>query len=88
MRSEGRCKNIKLKMQRYEFVVDAYVLALGGCDVVLGVQWLSALGTILWNFNELTMRFSHKDREVLLRGLVLTHLVHNSLQFRMQRGEQ
>ena len=86
MRSEGQCKNVKLKFQGHEFVIEAHVLILGGCDVVLRVQWLSALGSILWNFNVLNMKFSHHDQQVLLKGLVSTHLVHDSLRFKGKNG--
>lgn len=32
------------------FITDLYAIALGGYDVVLGTQWLAALGPILWDF--------------------------------------
>ncbi len=38
--------------------------------MVLGVDWLSTLGPILWDFIELTMKFTHQNREVALQGLV------------------
>jgi hypothetical protein len=38
--------------------------------MVLGVDWLSTLGPILWNFTELTMKFTQQNREVVLRSLV------------------
>jgi len=36
--------------------------------MVLGVQWLSTLGFILWNFEDLTMEFSIEGRRQFLRG--------------------
>ncbi|GKD04533.1 retrotransposon-related protein, partial [Tanacetum coccineum] len=51
-----------------EFVIDAMTLPLGGCDMVLGIQWLSTLGNILFNFKELKMEFKYEGRRVVLRG--------------------
>lgn len=42
---------------------------LGGCDVVLGVDWLRSLGTIKWNFADLHMKFSMHGKEHTLQGL-------------------
>ncbi|GKF81078.1 hypothetical protein Tco_0239680, partial [Tanacetum coccineum] len=39
-----------------------------GCDMVLGVQWLSTLGDIKWNFQELKMEFVHSNKRLTLRG--------------------
>ena len=30
---------------------------LGGCDMVLGVQWLTNMGPIMWNFCQLKIKF-------------------------------
>ena len=56
-------------VQGVEFCINFHVLALGGCDVVLGTQWLSTLGEIQWNFKLLTMCFWYKDKQILLQGL-------------------
>jgi hypothetical protein len=45
--SEGEYADFKFKIQRNHFVSQAIVLPLGGCDVVLGIQWLQELGSIL-----------------------------------------
>jgi hypothetical protein len=54
--------------------VDFYVLPLGGCDVVLGTDWLKKLGTIEWNFQELTMEFTISGQKHSLHGLRLKQL--------------
>ncbi|XP_048429391.1 uncharacterized protein LOC125472242 [Pyrus x bretschneideri] len=56
--SKGCCSQVKLQIQQYEYTSDFYVLQLGGCDVVLGAQWLRTLGPILWDFDKLKMEFS------------------------------
>jgi hypothetical protein len=38
--------------------------------MVLGVDWLSTLGPILWDFAKLTMKFQYHHKEVLLQGLI------------------
>jgi hypothetical protein len=38
--------------------------------MVLGVDWLSTLGPILWDFIKLTMKFTHQTQEVILQGLI------------------
>jgi hypothetical protein len=63
-------KTVSFNLQGYNFQTTLYLLILRGCDIVLGVDWLSTLGPILWDFIELTMKFTHKNREVALQGLV------------------
>lgn len=44
------------------------VLPLGCCDLILGVQWLTSLGPIHWDFNKLRMELSISGRRFVLRG--------------------
>ncbi|GJZ49966.1 transposon ty3-I gag-pol polyprotein [Tanacetum coccineum] len=39
-----------------------------GCEMVLGVQWLSIVGDIKWNFRDLVMDFVYNNRRMVLRG--------------------
>lgn len=48
---------------------DMYVLPLGECDVVLGVQLLQILGPILWDFTKLWMKFMIIEGTYTLKGL-------------------
>ncbi|GAU14480.1 hypothetical protein TSUD_250200 [Trifolium subterraneum] len=66
--TQGMCKGIKMKMGDLEVVVDAWVLELGGMDMVLGVSWLSTLGKVVMDWKAMTMQFSINDQMVKLQG--------------------
>ena len=53
----------------HEFVSDVLLIPLGGCDLVLGIQWLATLRTIKWNFKKLKMEFNLKGTNYVMRGL-------------------
>ena len=42
---------------------------MGGCDIVLGVEWLCTLGPITMDFQESYMSFKQNDHTHTLRGL-------------------
>lgn len=50
-------------------VTDVLLIDLGGCDMVLGVQWLTTLGPIYWDFKELLMKFDVDGCPFLLKGV-------------------
>ena len=52
-------------------MTDFMVIPLGGHDIVLGVQWLSTLGPITWDFWKLEMVFKWGSSKVLLREISL-----------------
>jgi len=56
-------------MGEKEYETDIFIVSLGSCDMVLGVQWLATLGSITWNFEKLTMEFICGGRRHLLQGL-------------------
>lgn len=51
------CKQLAWYMQENEFKANMRLIPLGGCDMVLGIQWLSQLGPVLWDFKNLWMEF-------------------------------
>nr|GEV12055.1 putative mitochondrial protein [Tanacetum cinerariifolium] len=51
--SRYACKSFEWKLQGDTFEADFMILPLGGCDMVLGIQFLSTLGDIKCNFYEL-----------------------------------
>lgn len=69
VKSAGYCVVVKVKIRGNMFTPSLYVLKLGGCDVVLGVNWLVTLGSMVWNFANLSMKFIKNGREISLSGL-------------------
>ncbi|GJT85577.1 transposon ty3-G gag-pol polyprotein, partial [Tanacetum coccineum] len=73
--SQHMVKDFQWKIQGVMFTTDVMLLPLGGCDLVLGVQWLSTLGTIQWNFKDLVMQFHYEGQKVILRGTHQAELI-------------
>lgn len=57
LRTKGACIGVDLKIEGYQFQMDINVLSLGGCNVVLGTQWLYTSGLIQLDFQKLTRSF-------------------------------
>ncbi|GJR22850.1 retrotransposon-related protein [Tanacetum coccineum] len=66
--SQYVCKSFKWKLQGETFESDFMILPLGGCEMVLGIQFLATLGDIKCNFQELRMEFKLNGKKVVLRG--------------------
>ena len=64
-----KCSDFTWKTQGYEFQAEVRTLPLGCSDLVLGVQWLSTLGPILWDFLNLRMEFKFNGLKHVLRGI-------------------
>ena len=64
IRTLGECKEVKFKMQGLHLKLTFNLLDLGGCGIVLGTQWLSTLGVIIWDFKQLVMMFKHEGKQV------------------------
>lgn len=79
--SQGICKALDIKVGRYTMTVDAYVLDLGGVDVILGVAWLETCGKTMIDWKKKTISFEEQGRLITLRGYhVKDHLHNSSLQ--------
>ncbi|KAF8413570.1 hypothetical protein HHK36_001561 [Tetracentron sinense] len=66
--STAMCQQLEWLMHGTPFQTDFRLLSLGGCDMVLGVQWLTTLGPIIWDFTNLRMEFHSKGKRHVLRG--------------------
>jgi len=63
------CKGPSCSLLGQQFATNVLLVPLGSCEMVRGVQWLSTLGPILWDFEELKMEFIYKGKRVVLRGV-------------------
>ncbi|GJR01060.1 putative mitochondrial protein [Tanacetum coccineum] len=68
------CHDLKWSLQNEVFTSDVMLLPLGGCEMVLGIQWLATLGDMQCNFEKLIMRFNYNGRQLVLRGIKNTHV--------------
>lgn len=67
--SNGVCRGLQLRIDQRLYTLDCFSIPLVGFDIVLGVQWLSTLGPILWDFQQMTLTFRHNDQTITWRGL-------------------
>jgi hypothetical protein len=58
MKCGGRCENVKLQMGDYHLKNHMFSISMGGCDIVLSVEWLLTLGPITMDYQYLYMIFT------------------------------
>ena len=65
----GIYNNLSVQIDTEPFIIDCYSIKLGGYDFVLGVNLLSSLVPIIWDFNNLTMKFWRNGRRIIWTSL-------------------
>lgn len=63
------CRSFTWVIAGQEITADVMLIPLESCDMVLGVQWLSTLGAIYWDFKHLVMKFSFNGVDIRLEGV-------------------
>jgi hypothetical protein len=46
-----------------------FSIDMGGCDIVLGIEWLHTLGPILMDFKDLIMQFELEGQQYNFQGI-------------------
>jgi hypothetical protein len=46
----GRCQNVGLRMGDYQLKTHLFFVNMGGCDIVLGEDWIRTLGPVTMDF--------------------------------------
>jgi hypothetical protein len=71
MKCGGRCENVHLQIGDYHLKYHMFAIDMGGCDIVLGEDWLRTLGPILMDFKELTMQFNQEGQQYKFQGTII-----------------
>jgi hypothetical protein len=71
MKCGGRCENVCLQISDYHQKSHMFAIDMGGCDIVLGVDWLRTLGPILMDFKALTMQFDQEGHQYKFQGIIV-----------------
>jgi hypothetical protein len=70
MKCGGYCENVHLQIGDYHLKSHMFVIDMGGCDIVLGENWLRTLGPILMDFKDLTMQFDQEGHQYKIQGII------------------
>jgi hypothetical protein len=70
MKCGGSCENVCLQIGDYHLKSHMFFIDTGGCDIVLGVEWLRTLGPILMDFKALTMQFNQEGHQYKFQGII------------------
>jgi hypothetical protein len=65
----GNCENVCLQICDYHLKSHMFSINMGGCDIVLGADWLRTLGSILMDFKYLTMQFDQEGHQYKFQGI-------------------
>jgi hypothetical protein len=69
MKCGERCENVCLQIVDYHLKSHMFSIDMGGCDIVLGADWLRTLGPILMDFKALTMQFDQEGHQYKFQGI-------------------
>lgn len=70
MYSHNKCEGFRRFMQEQEFQVDLRILELGGCDIVLGVDWMRKVSPLTFDFNKMEVTVDMGSTKLTLRGIM------------------
>ncbi|CAH9137548.1 unnamed protein product, partial [Cuscuta epithymum] len=66
--NNGRCEALSVRVQQAIITQDFYTLDLGGTELVLGMEWLSGLGNVEFNFHQLSIKWIEGNQSMMLKG--------------------
>jgi hypothetical protein len=69
MKCGGCCENVRLQIGDYHLKSHMFSIDMGGCDIMLGADWLRTLGPIVMDFKELTMQFDQEGHQYKFQGI-------------------
>ncbi|KAL8171875.1 hypothetical protein V2J09_023679 [Rumex salicifolius] len=85
MFSHQSCQQFEWIMQKHKFAFDMRILKLGGCDMVLGVDWLRKFSPLTFDFKELKLSFMRDGEPIELVGFKEQAMVQMIKGTRLQK---
>jgi hypothetical protein len=70
MKCGGCCENVHLQIGQYHLKCHMFTIDMGGCDIVLSVEWLRTLDPITMDFKDLTMQFQQEGQQYKFQGIM------------------
>ncbi|KAF7842448.1 Retrotransposable element Tf2 [Senna tora] len=70
VKSEGRCKKLKVELQGTTLMQDFYLFDLGEVDLILGMEWLKSLGEVSVNWKQLSIKYKLGGEMVSLKAVM------------------
>jgi hypothetical protein len=71
MKCGGLFENVHLQIGDYHLKSHMFAIDMGGCDIVLGADWLRTLGPILMDFKDLTLKFNQEGHQYKFQGITV-----------------
>jgi len=71
MKCGGQCENVCLQIGQYHLKSHMFSIDMGGCDIILGVEWLHTLGPIHMYFKDLTMQFQQEGQQYKFQSITI-----------------
>ena len=69
LQSAGICKAVQFKCRGVNIVAIFHILAIGGSQMVLGIDWLQNLDEVSFNFNEQKLKITQEGKVWSLKGV-------------------
>jgi hypothetical protein len=63
MKCGGHCENVHLKIGQYHIKSHMFSIEMGGCDIMLSVEWLRTLVPITMDFKDPTFQFQQEGEQ-------------------------
>jgi hypothetical protein len=74
MKCGGHCQNVCLQIGDHHLKYHMFYIDMGGCDIVLGADWLRTSSPILMDFKELAMQFIEEGQQYKFQGITSSSL--------------
>ena len=65
---QGLCPSVDISLQHSTFTIPFYLFPIEGANVVLGIDWLSTLGSIQADFSIPNIDFTHNNQQITLQA--------------------